>query len=138
MSEVPFHYIDLRAFCYETEDERRVERALRELLPDDHPLERATSTGHYGDRIVVLSARVERADEIRSVLDRLRSSQDADRLQSELPDRIDEDCSLFVRLDKQSAYSGRVELGEGIELRAKVEAYPAKRPNAIENARTAF
>ena len=38
-----FHYVDLRAFCYATEDEDRVEAALRHYLPDDYPVERATT-----------------------------------------------------------------------------------------------
>jgi RNA binding exosome subunit len=151
MSEVPFHYVDLRAFCYETEDERRVADALRAFLPDADAdadpeeggkaieLERSTTEGHHGDRILVLSARLERADEIRHVLSTLRESADMDRIRAELDERVDEDCSLFVHLDKQTAYrSGEAALGDGIALRAKVEAYPAKRESAIENARDAL
>ena len=62
MPSVPLHYVDLRAFCYATEDEERVERALMTYLPEDVELDRAVSEGHHGDRIVVLSARVERAE----------------------------------------------------------------------------
>ncbi|MFB6138628.1 MAG: RNA-binding protein, partial [Halobacteriaceae archaeon] len=127
MSSVPFHYVDLRTFCYETEDERRVERALRQFLPEEYPIEREVSEGHHGDRILLLSARVERADEIREVLAALKDSPEIDAVRREVADRVDEDCSLFVRLDKQAAYRGAVRLGEGIQLRAKVEAYPAKR-----------
>jgi len=147
MSNVPFHYVDLRAFCYATEDEARVADALRALLPtedgagsgDDIELERERTEGHHGDRILVLSARVERADDVRYVLDALRNSPDTDRIRSELPERVAEDCSFFVHLDKQAAYrNGTAELGDGISLRAKVEAYPAKRESAIENAREAL
>ena len=69
MPRVPFHYIDLRTFCYATEDEKRVEDALRALLPEEFELDRMENTGHHGDRIVVLSARVETADEMRHILD---------------------------------------------------------------------
>jgi len=134
----PFHYVDLRAFCYETEAEARVAGALRTLLPEDTDLERQTTEGHHGDRIVVLSARVERADEVRTVLDRLRQSPDIERVRAELADRVDEDCTFFVHLDKQAAADGEVRLGEGIALRAKVEAYPARREAAVENAREAL
>ena len=75
MSSVPFHYVDLRAFCYATEDEKRVEGALRTFLPEEFPVDRAESEGHHGDRIVVLSARVENADGIRHVLDRVIERQ---------------------------------------------------------------
>jgi RNA binding exosome subunit len=138
MSAVPFHYVDLRAFAYETEDEQLVEAALRTFLPEDVEIEREESTGHLGDRILVLSTRVETADEIRHVLTRLRESADAGRIRAELADRIDENCSFHLHLDKQAAATGTVRLGEGIALRAKVEAYPATREAAIENATEAL
>ncbi|MFB6136018.1 MAG: RNA-binding protein [Halobacteriaceae archaeon] len=135
MSSVPFHYIDLRTFGYETEDAKRVRAALERLLPEDADVEREETEGHHGDRILVLSARVDRADEMRHVLSQLRGSADLDRVRSELDQRVDDNCSLFVRLDKQAAYRGEVALGDGITLRAKVEAYPAKHDAAVENAR---
>jgi RNA binding exosome subunit len=134
----PFHYVDVRAFCYETEDEARVADALRLFLPEDVDLERAATEGHHGDRIVVLSARVDTADEMRAILDVVRESPDLDRIRDELDRRVDEDCSLFLHLDKQAAARGEVRLGDGIALRAKVEAYPAKRESAVENAREAL
>jgi RNA binding exosome subunit len=137
MSGVPFHYIDLRAFCYATEDEARVEAALGKFLPEEVAIERVESEGFHGDRIVVLSARVENADEVRHVLDEL-AAIDLAEIRSELGERIDENCSLFLRLDKQAAYGGRVERGPGLELRAKVEAYPATKEAAIENAAAAL
>jgi len=134
MASLPLHYIDLRVFCRATEAEDRVVAALRQLLPDDVPIERAETTGHFGDPIVVCSARVETADEMRAVLDALGSDLRA-QLRAELDDRVDDNCALFARLDKQAAYEGMVRFGPGITLRAKVEAYPAKRQAAIENAR---
>ena len=140
MASVPFHYVDLRAFCYVTEDEERVEDALRRFLPEEFELQRAASEGHYGDRILVLSARVENADEIRTVLERVGdlADEELERIQSELDERVNENCSLFLTLDKQAAFGGEVALGDGITLRGKVEAYPAKKESAVENAREAF
>lgn len=135
MGSIPLHYVDLRAFCYVTEDERRVEEALRTFLPEDFPVEREESEGHYGDRIVVLSARVENAGEVRHVLSQVATLNDIDDVRAELDDRVDDNCSFFLTLDKQAAFGGEVRRGDGITLRAKVEAYPAKRENAVENAR---
>jgi hypothetical protein len=135
MASVPFHYVDLRAFCYATEDEKRVEEALRTYLPEEFPIERAETEGYHGDRILVLSARVENADDVRHVLSRLRESADLGRVEAELDDRVTENCELFLTLDKQEAFHGEVSLGEGITLRAKVEAYPAKKEAAVENVR---
>ncbi|RLM67777.1 RNA-binding protein [Halorubrum sp. Atlit-26R] len=135
MSKVPFHYVDLRAFSYATEDVKRVEQALRTLLPEDVELDRVENVGHHGDRIVVLSARVERADEMRHVLDRLAELEDLDRVLDELDERVDDNCALFLRLDKQAAFRDEVRLGPGITVRTKVEAYPAKKEKAVANAR---
>ena len=135
MPKVPFHYVDLRAFSYATEDEKRVEQALYSLLPEDVELDRVENVGHHGDRIVVLSARVERADEMRHVLDRLAELEDLDRVLDELDERVDDNCALFLRLDKQAAFRDEVRLGPGITVRTKVEAYPAKKEKAVANAR---
>lgn len=138
MSEVPFHYVDLRTFAYETEDEKRVERALGSLLPAEVQLDRAESAGHHGDRILVLSVRLENAEDVRSVLDRLRAAPGFDSIGDELERRITEDCELFISLDKQAAFRGSIERGDGIMFRGKIEAYPARKDRAIEAVRPLF
>ena len=135
MASLPLHYVDIRAFCYVTEDDKRVEDALRLFLPEDFEIQRAKSEGHYGDRILVLSGRVENASGMRTVMDALGDLADEDfsRVVDELDERVNENCSFFLTLDKQAAFNGRVELGDGITLRGKVEAYPAKKESAVEN-----
>jgi RNA binding exosome subunit len=135
MASVPFHYVDLRAFCYATEDEKRVRQALRTYLPEEAELERVETEGHHGDRILVFSCRLENADDVRRALDRLTDLDDLDAVVDELDHRVDDDCTFFLTLDKQAAFSGRAERGDGITLRGKVEAYPAKKPSAVENVR---
>ncbi|MFC6835649.1 RNA-binding protein [Halomarina ordinaria] len=135
MSGVPFHYVDLQAFAYATEDERRVEDALRTFLPEEFAVERVENVGHHGDPIVVLSARVERADDVRHVLSTLATSADLETVLDQLDRRVTDNCELYLYLDKQSAFRGDVELGAGLSFRAKVEAYPAKKDAAVANAR---
>ena len=138
MSAVPFHYVDLRTFCYATEDEKRVEAALRTFLPEDAAVDRKETEGHNSDRILILSTRLGRADEVRHVLSRLAEIDDFEGLLAELDQRIDDNCAFFLQLDKQAAYSGDVTLGDGLMLRGKVEAYPADRERAIETAESAL
>ena len=138
MPRIPFHYVDLRTFCYETEQVTRVERALRAVLPEEFEVTRVESEGHHGDRIVVLSARVENADGVRYVLTRLAELPEFERLLDELDDRVTDNTELFFRLDKQAAFRGEIRRGDGITLRAKVEAYPATKEAAVENAREAL
>lgn len=135
MGSVPFHYVDLRAFCYATEDEKRVADALATFLPEETELERDITEGFHGDRILVLSARVERADDVRHVLSKLAELDDLDAVLGELDHRVDDNCAFFLTLDKQAAFRGDVRRGDGITFRAKVEAYPAKKEEAIENVR---
>jgi RNA binding exosome subunit len=135
---LPFHYVDLRAFRYNTEDDSRVRDALRTLLPDDAEIDATPGEGHHGDEITVLSARVERSAGIDHVFESLAAGIDFDRLLAELDDRLDDNNALYVGLDKQAAARGEVALGDGITLRAKVEAYPANREAALENAREAL
>lgn len=137
MSKVPFHYIDLRTFCYATEDEKRVIEAIRAFLPDEFSLERMETKGHHGDRIVILSARVEKADDVRVVLDKLATLENIDQVRTEIDQRVDDNCSFFIHLDKQAAFNGIAKLGEGLSLRGKVEAYPAKKAKAVEIVRDA-
>jgi RNA binding exosome subunit len=134
MSSVPFHYVDLRAFSYATEDDQRVEDALRTFLPAEFELQRTESEGHYGDPILVLSARVENTADVQSVLGRFEDLPDDEHEQvvAELDERVDENCSFFVSFSKQAAADGAVRLGDGLTFRGKVEAYPAKKSNAIE------
>jgi RNA binding exosome subunit len=138
MGAVPFHYVDLRTFCYATEDDERVAAALRTFLPDDAEIRRQETEGHHGNRISVLSTRLDRADEIRHVLSRLADIEDFGGLLAELDDRVDDDCAFFLQVDKQAAFNGVVALGDGLMLRGKVEAYPADRERAIETAEAAL
>ena len=94
MSSVPFHYVDLRAFCYATEDDKRVADALRTFLPEETELERAESEGFHGDRILVLSARLERADD-GDLPD--RNVRDAGKHGEHTDDRGEEDAHSLPR-----------------------------------------
>ncbi len=135
MSSVPFHYIDLRTFCYATEDDSRVEDALRLFLPEEFEIQRAESEGHHGDRILVMSARVENADGMRTVLEALETlpAEEFSQVQNELDERVTENTEFFLTLSKQAAFNGEVTRGDGITFRAKVEAYPAKKAHAMDN-----
>ena len=135
MATVPLHYVDLRAFSYATEDDKRVADALRYFLPEEAEIDRATTEGYHGDRIVVCSARVERADDVRVVLDRLTELDGIDRVIDELDERVDDNCAFFLSFDKQAAYRDEVVLGDGLTLRGKIEAYPAKKETAVANLR---
>ena len=69
------------------------------------------------------------------------SEQELSRLKNELHERIDDDCRLHIRFDKQAAYEGKVQLAittDAIAAEIKIKAYPAKRENAVIEAGKIF
>lgn len=143
MAGPPIHHVDVRAFRYATEVPERVEAAFAVVYPPlasgEAALERSTGEGHYGHDIDVYSLRLTTRSEIDVIVECLRSSADLPAILDQLSERVTDECDLFVRFDKQRAYAdGELVLGDGIELRLRLEAYPARREAAIENARAFF
>lgn len=123
--------ITLRTHVHATEDRGRVLEALLNILPpafrDNARIEREVYEGHYGNVIEVLSLELQDPQLSSTVFTHILSSlQEPDRriLFSTLEDRVSSDGSLYIRLDKQNAYRGVLELSDGddvvrIEVRIK-------------------
>ena len=63
------------------------------------------------------------------------------RILNRLEDKMDDSGNLYLRFDKQRAYSGDLKVvdhGDSIHLKIKIAAYPAKKKVAIEIARKLF
>lgn len=117
-----------RTICHATEDVARVEQAMRTVVGDS-PVERSRTEGHHGNAIEVLESSVD--DEAR-ILDMLRrmDPDDLAEVGSTLDTRMDDACQVFLRMDKQEAYAGRLKLTGGddvVAVRVKVRSFPAKR-----------
>lgn len=135
-----FLNVRLRTFCHATEDQSNVTTALGFLLPDCEISERMT-TGHYGNPIAVLETKTERKPEIRRFWERVKDSITKEVLSNELESRIDGECVLHLRLDKQKAYQGKMEMvkhEDVITVSSKIESYPKKRETALKNAEEFF
>ncbi|HEY9246441.1 MAG TPA: RNA-binding domain-containing protein, partial [Candidatus Methanoperedens sp.] len=105
------HNITLRAIAQATESEERVKSAISLFLFNDE-IETINTEGHFGNPITILSARIEGRNCIRFIglLRSELSEHEMERLRNELHERIDDDCRLHIRFDKQAAYEGRVQL----------------------------
>jgi len=60
--------------------------------------------------------------------------REMERLRRELDLRVDDECNLHFRLDKQAAYQGLARLtdsGDAIMVSAHLESYPARRERAL-------
>ncbi len=134
-----FHYVVLHAIVHSTEDVKRVTSALRFLLPmdDGYVVEESRVEGHYGNEIALLEAKVTNKRDVKRFVDLLCDRLlpgDLSRLRSELVDRVDDECMLHIRFDKQEAFMGRLALAKGqdvISARLKIKAYPASKENAL-------
>ncbi len=136
------HNITLRAIAQATESEDRVKAALSLFLFDGE-IETIKTEGHYGNPINILQAYIKGKDCDRFI-DMLKSKfaeHELERLKNELNERVDDECRLHIRFDKQAAYKGTVQLAataDTIAAEIKIRAYPAKCENAIAVAEKIF
>jgi RNA binding exosome subunit len=136
------HRITLRAISQATESEDRVKTALSLFLSGEK-MEIVHTMGHFGNPISILQASIKGRNSGRFIkLFRSRLAEyDLKRLKNEICERVDDDCVLHIRFDKQAAYNGRVELAktkDGISAEIKLKAYPARPENAIAAAEMIF
>ncbi|MEB3774446.1 MAG: hypothetical protein GSR86_05935 [Desulfurococcales archaeon] len=136
---MPVRTLHIRVYIHATEDEDKVIRAVRNIIPADI-LEEAdksieTYQGHYGNpikvlRITISGGRVK--DALESILGRL-SPADKASMRSSLDERVDKTGTLHIRLSKQDALQGRLILYEADDV-IKVEiGFTGGRRKAIKS-----
>jgi len=142
------HYIHLRTIAQATEDPEKVRSALKLLLPppgqlakkDSITVHETVTTGYHGNSIIVMEAELKQNKDCQYVIDRIREHlgpAGISRLVAELPQRVDYDCNLYIRFNKQEAYLGKLMTttkSDSILVRIKIKAYPARPEKAIQVA----
>ncbi len=121
-----FRGLHARAFVHSTEVRGRVEEALRNVVGDGD-LRRISTEGVHGNPLEILEADVLHSEGVSLFFSRL-DDDDLQTLLHTLGSRIDEGCNMFVKVDKQSAFLGKVRLGSNddiISIRIRVAAFPA-------------
>lgn len=115
-SKIPIGYIDIRVFAHATEEVDKVLNAVYNLLPaevgDIIAFKRTSLTGHYGNPITLLEARVKEKNAVQAVFEKLASSLsplDKELLRNEIKQHL-EGGNLYIRIDKQSAHLNEVKL----------------------------
>ena len=117
--------VKVSAFSHATEDEDKVEKAMRNLLPEearDLWLTRRTLKGHHGDPITIVTGKIRTKKGATGVLRKVvqeLSSLDQQRLLDELEERLDDGGNFHIRLDKQNAYLGKVRILETDPVKMK-------------------
>jgi len=136
------HNINFRTIVSATESEDRVKSALS-LFLFDNEIYLNNTEGHFGNPISIMEARIKgrKCSQFIELLKSNLPSSDILRLKNELEERIDDDCNLHIRFDKQAAFQGIVKLAASsdmIAVQIKLKAYPASYENAIVAARKIF
>ena len=117
--------VEISAFSHATEDEDKVEKAMKNLLPEENRdlwLNRKTLKGYHGDPITIVTGKISTKKGATGVLRRVMqelSSLDQQRLLDELEERLDDGGNLYIRLDKQNAYLVKVRLLETDPVKMK-------------------
>ena len=125
--------LSFRTFAHATEDEERVEQALK-FASGAEEITKSKSEGYHGNPIVVMEAKISRSREIKAFFASL-PIDDVQHLLDTLERRVDEESMFFLRLDKQAAFEGRIAMAEDddvISVRGKIKSYPQKRENALK------
>jgi RNA binding exosome subunit len=109
--------VTARVLCHATEDEKKVLRALENVLGsiERGRLKREQLVGHYGDPIILLTLELSDEERAKAVLEKLKkglSVVEKLTLVSEAFEEKGQEGILYVRLDKQSAYLGNLKLSE--------------------------
>ncbi|MEM2909853.1 MAG: RNA-binding domain-containing protein [Nitrososphaerota archaeon] len=117
--------VTARVICHATEDERKVLKALENILGgiEGGSLKREGLSGHYGDPIVLLTLELKDENRTRTVLENLKkglSIAEKLMLASEAFEEKGQEGVLYIRLDKQSAYLGRLKLSERDAVRLEL------------------
>jgi len=147
------HYLSLRINAQATEDTEKVRSTVKLFLPPHKNgtvnsgsdiISESVNKGHYGNQIITMEVTLNRKKQCQYVIELIKQrlgKQALSQLITQLPQRVDDDCNLYIKFDKQHAYQDRLIMTSSqdyILLRIKLEAYPARYDEAVRIAQTLF
>jgi RNA binding exosome subunit len=128
-----FDRFEARAFSRATEIPDRVKEALHNLFPEkvqeNVVFSEERTEGHHKNPIHVMHVKL-RGKRVKHLVNYLfseMSHEDMMTLLDTLDSRLDESCNLFLRIDKQAAYLGKIELAslpDVISCQIHIRRYP--------------
>jgi RNA binding exosome subunit len=126
--ELGIQSVRISTIAHATDDLDKVQRALRFILPESLKtapvFTRANLEGHHGNPIVTFDAKLTKHRDVDQFAAHFLSQIPKDdrlSIKRNLDAYTDEEGNLFVRVSKQQAFRGIVELGEEDPIRIKVK-----------------
>lgn len=118
--------MEIRAFAHATEDVDKVVQAVKNLFPqqaaEELVFKKTCLKGHHGNLIVLLKVKIRDKTMLKAFIERL--SEGLSTLDKEFLGRNFEQHvrkgSLYLRLDKQSAFMGELRFGSADPLHLRI------------------
>jgi len=140
-SRFPVAYVDVRVFAHATEDEEKVLAAARTVLPlelvENIVFEKTGLTGHHGNAITLFEARVKDKKAALMVFERFAaglSVLDKEELGKDIAQHL-EKGNLYLRLDKQSAFLGKLRFSSVDPVHVRFHFQKSKPEEVVEVCR---
>lgn len=134
-----FHNMVFRTFCHATESEDKVRKALATITGSSE-IRRRKAEGYHGNPIIILESDLS-GKKLKSFMGELKSSGILKRVLGTLDDRMDDECVLYLRFDKQKVYQGQLEIVEHedvIASKLKLRVFPPKKDIALKELKEYF
>ncbi len=141
MSRSPIASVDISLFVHATEDEDKAMRAVQNLLPaeylDNIVFKRHNLWGHHKNPIVLFETRIKDKDIILAFVGRLSSNLSVVDKQDllEYINRYVEKGNLYLRLDKQAAFQGNLQLCTADPIRVRIRFRKSKLEDLVQICR---
>ncbi|MCW1296526.1 MAG: hypothetical protein OH319_02495 [Candidatus Parvarchaeota archaeon] len=133
--------IEAETFIHESEDESKVKDAFLCIIPVKDLIVNEKNVS-FGTRMKIISCILTRKEEIDEVIKNIRNKMDnisKENLERTIEDRIDNKGNLFLRFDKQKAFTKKVaNLNAGddcIFVKIHFRSSPSKKYKFIEEAK---
>jgi RNA binding exosome subunit len=127
-----FQRMDFRVFCHATESEEKVRKALTFVTTTD-VVKTRKAQGFHGNPIIVMESSIS-GKSLKSFIENLKSSGAMKGLSDRIEERVADDCCLYLRFDKQKAFSEELEIvqhDDVIASKLKLKVFPKDKETTI-------
>ena len=126
-------YVEISFFVHVTEDPKKALKAAGNILPEqyisDITFTRENLWGHHKNPIILFRTMIRKKDIVNAFMENLSNKLEVteeEELSLDIKRRMDDKKRLYLRLDKQMAFLGEIELGyiDPIHIKIKLNFYP--------------
>lgn len=128
------HFVEMRVFCKENEDENAIRAKINELFPfEKKNIESKIAFGFEEKKIIILTVHLKKDSQINKFLKEFMtkiSTEDRNTLLRQLESRLDNSLHFFIRLEKDDLMTGFYTLtdsGNCFHFKISIATYPHDR-----------